>query len=290
MELRDFSVYTSATTQELPWQISCTTLGHALTKPGELYPKNREHHPESFKSVATSRTLQEFQILYISRGSGVFSTQGKDHEITAGTAFFLFPGVRHAYHPHIATGWEEFWIGFTGSYADNLWDEGVLSPENSIFQVGYQESLIQMFDRNFRLMHQQFPGYKIRLSGGIIALITSIIGFSKQQQYQTNEMQVIQQVKSLLEGRIFDAVTIDEITDAVGMGKSKLIALFTDYTGLSPYQYFLHMKINKAKEWLDMGLSVKEIAYRLAFQDPCYFSRLFTKKTGVSPTEWRVHH
>ncbi len=290
MKLRDFSVYTSVTGQEAPWQISCTTLGHSFTKSGEAYPKDRENHPEQFKSVATSRTLQEFQLLYISHGSGVFSTINRSYEIAGGSAFFLFPGIRHAYHPHKSTGWEEFWIGFTGPYANNLWEQGVISPEKSIFHVGYQESLIHMFDENFRLMHQQFPGFKIRLSGGIIALITSIMGLSKQQQYQTNEINVVDKVKSLLEGRIFDNISIDEITEATGIGKSKLIALFSDYTGLSPYQYFLHMKINKAKEWLNMGLSVKEISYRLGFQDPCYFSRIFTKKTGFSPTEWRIHH
>jgi AraC-like DNA-binding protein len=62
---------------------------------------------------------------------------------------------------------------------------------------------------------------------------------------------------------------------------------FKDYTGLSPYQYFLEMKINKAKEMLSDGvLSVKEVSYKLAFQSPYYFSRLFKKKTGVAPSQW----
>ncbi len=290
MQLRDFSIYTSPTKNDLQWQIAGTTMGHSLVKPGETYPRNRDKHPEQFKSVVTSRTLQEFQLIYITKGSGVFSTEGKQYEISPGIAFFLFPGVRHAYHPHRKTGWEEFWIGFHGAYANALWQQEILSPEEPLFHVGYHESIIHMFDQNFRSMHQQFPGYTIQISGGIVALITNIIGLSKQQQYQSEEVGLVDQVKSILEGRIFDSITIEELTEATGTGKSKLIALFSDYTGLSPYQYFLHMKINKAKQWLDMGLSVKEIAYRLSFQDPCYFSRIFTKKTGVSPTAWRVHH
>ena len=63
--------------------------------------------------------------------------------------------------------------------------------------------------------------------------------------------------------------------------------VFKAYTGMTPYQYCIHAKINRAKEILSSGeSSVKEIAWRVGFDDQYYFSRLFKKKTGSSPSQW----
>jgi AraC-like DNA-binding protein len=55
---------------------------------------------------------------------------------------------------------------------------------------------------------------------------------------------------------------------------------------MTPYQYFIHIKIQKAKSLLTQkDASVKEVAYKLGFDDQFYFSRLFKNKTGFSPSE-----
>ena len=63
--------------------------------------------------------------------------------------------------------------------------------------------------------------------------------------------------------------------------------VFKAYTAMTPYQYFIGIKIHKAKELLERGGSaIKEVAYRLGFKDEYYFSRLFKSKAGVSPSRW----
>ena len=57
---------------------------------------------------------------------------------------------------------------------------------------------------------------------------------------------------------------------------------------MTPYQYYIHIKIHKAESLLGQeGIPVKEAAFRMGFEDQYYFSRLFKNKTGVSPSDWK---
>jgi AraC-like DNA-binding protein len=66
-----------------------------------------------------------------------------------------------------------------------------------------------------------------------------------------------------------------------------LLRTFRRYTGLTPYQYFLQMRIHRAEELLKTpDVRVKEVAARLNFDNQYYFARFFKKKTGLTPSEW----
>jgi len=64
--------------------------------------------------------------------------------------------------------------------------------------------------------------------------------------------------------------------------------MFKRYTGLSPAQYFLQLKLNKAKDLLlNTSMSIKEISVITGFESQYYFSRFFKKRIGMSPIQQR---
>jgi AraC-like DNA-binding protein len=85
-----------------------------------------------------------------------------------------------------------------------------------------------------------------------------------------------------------EPLTIQQLAEDFGISYSTFRKLFKEYTGISPALYQQDLRLQRAKELLtSTDLSVKEIAYRLNFETPDYFSSRFKIKTGRKPSELR---
>ena len=285
----NFFTYLTHSDADRKWQIVCNDAGYMICPNNTAYPPSKEKHPEIFKSVTTGRTLNEYQLIYITQGSGIFYVEDKKYIVTPGSMILIFPGVPHHYAPSLKTGWIEYWIGFSGTFPDTLWNERVISPAKSFFRIGLHSTFLYIFNKIFDQVREQKPGFQIRSSADTISLLAELISLSKNQNIKSGNDDLVDNVKFLLAEHLYDNIDINFIADEIGMNKIKIQNIFKEYTGMTPYQYFLNLKVNKAKEWLDYeNYSIKEIAYKLAFKDPCYFSRFFTKKTGVAPSKWNI--
>jgi AraC-like DNA-binding protein len=289
MPFKNFLQYLTYSDDDLKWQIICTDVGSSEVKPYESYPPHMEKHPLSFKSVSSGRSLNEYQVIYITKGHGTFESMGKKHKVIPGTIIFLFPGVKHTYKPDFEIGWNEYWVGFSGQYPDVLMDEGVFSPEEPIYYIGLHETILSTYHDIFERVKQQRPGYQLRTGAAIMMLIADILGYSRQSVQHGHTEALVEKAKFFFEEKISENIELDDMAEVLGVSSSHLGDIFKSYTGMSPYQYFLHLKINKAKELLEIGeLSIKEIAFQLSFESQYYFSRLFKKKTGVPPSQWTI--
>lgn len=83
------------------------------------------------------------------------------------------------------------------------------------------------------------------------------------------------------------AVSVPELAALCHMSVTHFRRQFQKAFGESPLKYRSRHLVDSAKELLEEGRSVKEIAYLLGIDDPSYFSRLFRKQTGLSPEEFR---
>ncbi|MCB9257725.1 MAG: helix-turn-helix transcriptional regulator [Ignavibacteriales bacterium] len=83
-------------------------------------------------------------------------------------------------------------------------------------------------------------------------------------------------------------LTLEMMCEQIGLSPSHFSTLFKKTTGRSPVDYFISLKIQYACHLLDTTkMRIKEISNYLAYEDPYYFSRLFSKIMMVSPTAYR---
>ena len=85
-----------------------------------------------------------------------------------------------------------------------------------------------------------------------------------------------------------DVIRLEQLAAACGKSPSQAERLFRAAMGIPPYRFILNRKIDLACQLLtETGMSVRDIASYLSFDDEFYFSGLFRRKTGLSPTQYR---
>ena len=95
-------------------------------------------------------------------------------------------------------------------------------------------------------------------------------------------------LKSYIDMHIEERISVKTLSELIYRSESQTIRIFKQNYKKTPYEYLLDGKINRAKILMtNTNISVKETAYRLGFSDEHYFSGIFRKKTGFSPTEYR---
>jgi AraC-like DNA-binding protein len=283
----DFSLYLTHSAEDEEWQLVCTDVGQHRIAPGSPYPPDRDQHPAGFVTVAVGRRINEYQMVYILAGGGSLEVDGRQFRVEAGHLFLLFPDVPHAYRPDPDTGWTECWVGFTGPQVDALLAAGIISPTRPLFRPGYQASLVGAFHSIFQQVKVQAPLYQFRVCAGILGLLAETLSLERLSVQQTRAQEIVEKAKAFIEASIPTVFDLERLGAEVRVSQAQLNEVFKAYTGMTPYQYCIHAKINRAKEILSSGeSSVKEIAWQVGFDDQYYFSRLFKKKTGSSPSQW----
>ncbi len=239
----------------------------------------------------TGRILSEFQLVYIIGGGGRLATRSSGvHDVKKGDIFMIFPGEWHSYAPNAETGWNEYWIGFTGLNIETRVLNGFFSREKPLFHVGFNEFVVNLYNEAIRSAKRQEPQFQQLLAGIVNHLLGILLTAKDTSQSETlnRSIEIVNAAKALMIESIEENISMPVIADKLHVSYTTFRRQFKSITGLSPAQYFINIRIQRAKEMLlGTNASIKEIAIVLQFESPEYFSTLFKKKTGISPLEFR---
>ena len=285
------SKYVLANDRDMQWGLTVSTVGYEEIAPGDPYP-TRGHADGYYFHVEEGRELNEYQRLYITEGKGVFtSTHQQETELNEGDMFLLFPGEWHTYHPDPETGWKSYWIGFKGKNIDERVGLRFLLREKPIYHIGFSSVIVQLYESAYATATAE-EAYSQQLLAGIVNHLIGMM-YSLERNIELNKnhahVDMVNRARLRIREALESSLTIQQVAEELGVSYSNFRKLFKEYTGLSPAAYQQDLKLQRAKELLKTtNLSIKEIAYRLNFDSPDYFSAKFKIKTGRKPSEMRM--
>jgi AraC-like DNA-binding protein len=269
--------------------ISILNLGHNIHPMNLPYPDIQ--HPDAYYfEWEKGRSLKEYQIIYISNGEGYFETSGLSPQlIEAGTIILLYPGVWHRYRPKENTGWEEYWVGFSGTYAHYLLEQACFNPQNPIIKVGFNIEFLETFSKLIEIVESQKESYQ-KLSSFLLIQLLGIVYASVllSNQKMSRKEEIIDQIRTEIHKNWNKDIDFEEIATRANLSYIWFRKTFKEILGTSPNQYHLTLKLRKAEQLIqDTNLTLEEIAYQSGFESKFYFSRIFKKKMNYNASDIR---
>ncbi|MGK6350025.1 helix-turn-helix domain-containing protein [Parapedobacter sp. DT-150] len=266
-----------------------TTVGYSKIDKHAHYPDVTQHPADHVFSWNKGRILDGYYVVFITSGRGVFeSAKTPPQTIETGTCFILFPGIWHRYKPNPAFGWEEYWVGFNGSFPRQVMDT-FFHPENPFVETGLSKELMAAFIQLLNAVSQVQIGYQ-QIITGIVLQVIGLLNRVNLTAKNDNDPESIWVSKAIfkLQHELSNPIYMQDLVAEFPLSYSTFRKSFKRITGKSPNQYHLDLRLDKAEELLkSTSLTVQEIGYHTGFESPYYFSRLFKKKFGVSPKGFR---
>lgn len=238
------------------------------------------------------RTLKHHALMYVIKGAGHFEDKSAARRpVRPGTLFYLYPGVWHNFDPAPGTVWTEYWVLFNGLDAQRAFGDILPPPRASFHQPGLAPGLIKLYED----LHDAWLCRDQSCRAVVLLLLHEVLGeawklinhlaFNRRNTW-------VRRVQTFLgENLNLPECDLRKFAAAENISHETLRKRIKRQTGFSPKQYWLMLKINRARELLlSPDKRVKDIALDLGFNDQYYFSRLFRQREGLSPREYRRRH
>lgn len=234
----------------------------------------------------------DFQIIYIASGRAYFHFGSPDNEtiVTAGNIVLFRPKELQKYEYYGIDKTEVYWIHFTGSDVKNILRKYGFSDDKRVLTVGTSLEYERIFKKIILELQRCQDDYEEMMTLLLRQLLISFRRELKKEHVFKNEYldREMEEAAAYFNENYNRNISIEEYAACRGMSVSWFIRNFKKYTGTTPMQFVTSIRITNAQMLLETtNYAVNEISRIVGYDNPLYFSRLFRKQKGCSPSQCR---
>jgi AraC-like DNA-binding protein/quercetin dioxygenase-like cupin family protein len=222
------------------------------------------------------------------RGEGRYlDWHGREHRTFPGCFFQRLPGRKHStLHPPEAD-WAECYLNLGGPFCAALAELGSLDLERPVLVPGLSLALVERFDALVRELAAAPEGELPRMLALMHALVVDIYALDRRAARPEPLAAEIAEAARRLAADPSERLPLPELAAGLGLGYERFRKAFRARFGLSPGEYRIRRRVERARSMLAQGdLSVKEVAYALGYPNEFAFSRQFRQVLGAPPSRF----
>ena len=249
-------------------------------------------------NVASSGEAHNFpEILYLERGRHIIVIDGEEHELATGQIIIYAPGSYHSSKGPSDSTASIISFDLNSPMISEISNRAITLSER---QKNMFSSII---DDGLKCFEKRAPGAEVggmilkadaneytlqRIKKQLEFFIIDVYNTELSDATPARSKEEFLSATEFLETNIDSQLSLADIAAGCSMSVSKLKILFRKNYGSGPIDCFIEMKINNAKQLIKKErLNLTEISEALGFSSIHYFSRIFKKKTGITPSEYK---
>lgn len=254
-----------------------------------FFPKAEDHY------IDRPHGCGEFILIYCTSGEGWYVINNKKHIVTENSFFIIPQEQAHQYGSSEENPWSIYWVHFKGYKAQYISDK-----INEIVTINIEnnsriEDRISLFDELLNVLESTIDECSANyVNMSFHHLISSFLFIqayneAKFSQHKAANTFFISKATHYMYENIERKLTLRNIADYLKYSEAHIYRLFLKETKYTPINYFNHLKIERSCQLLrNTNMKINQIAFKMGFEDPYYFSRLFKKSVGMSPKVYRL--
>ena len=222
-----------------------------------------------------NRRIEGYVLHYVTQGRGLYSEGTHNWPVEAGDIFISHPGEATVYTSDREQPMTYIWVSFDCN------EEFAAYLEQPLITAPWAKSI---FTDVLRSGETAVPEWTI-----CACLHQFFVGLVQRQAvYTAPDTDYVNLAVHYIQNNLSEDIRIADLAADLGLNRSYFCRIFKEQMGVPPQEYLVTYRLETAAEFLTkQGFSQKEAALRVGYDDVCTFSRMFKRKYGISPGEYR---
>lgn len=238
-----------------------------------------------------SRTGYHLHIIL--SGHGYLETDENRYEIKRGQLFLLQPNIRYYYYCDASDPWHYAWINFDGNNMQRYMESAGFPPGTHVRDAVFApETFFDVIDQILK-RHELNQANELLRTGLLFQLVSLLMESQSKQQYpkrpphEYSQDIYVQHALQFIEFN-YNHIKVSDIAQFIGINRSYLTSIFKEKMHISPQEYLLKFKLEKAVSMLcNTDMPIQDIATEIGYENALTFSKIFKMSYGISPKHYR---